>query len=62
MISEGRLRGRIDQVEGGVLFEDNAAGTAAGISLEEINSQIQSICQDVNAFVELAKDVFPDIQ
>ncbi|RYH17054.1 hypothetical protein EON65_29145 [archaeon] len=59
MISEGRLRGRIDQVEGGVLFED---GVEVGIGVGEINSQIQSICQDVNAFVELARDVFPDIQ
>eukprot|EP01031_Cornospumella_fuschlensis_P028426 gene28426-34317_t len=59
MISEGRLRGRIDQVEGGVLFED---GSKEGVGLADINSQIQSICQDVNAFVDLAKEVFPDIQ
>jgi COP9 signalosome complex subunit 4 len=50
MISEGRMRGTIDQVERIINFED--AGDAAAV-VAQWDSQIMGVCLQVNAVVEL---------
>ena len=49
MISEGRMRGSIDQVEEMITFEDADANEAVGKKWDE---QITDACLQVNAVVE----------
>eukprot|EP00981_Chlorochromonas_danica_P002058 scaffold420_cov169-Ochromonas_danica.AAC.18 len=53
MIAENRLKATIDQV-GKELLDHNVDYSA------EFDAQIANICKDVNNFVELAREMFPD--
>jgi COP9 signalosome complex subunit 4 len=50
MISEGRMAGSIDQVDGAVTFRDAEDG---GAVVEQWDAQIMNVCLQVNAVVEL---------
>ena len=50
MISEGRMAGSIDQVDGVVTFRDAEDG---GAVVEQWDAQIMNVCLQVNAVVEL---------
>jgi COP9 signalosome complex subunit 4 len=50
MISEGRVAGSVDQVDGLVTFRDAEDG---GAVVEQWDAQIMNVCLQVNAVVEL---------
>ena len=50
MISEGRMAGSIDQVDGAVTFRDAEDG---GAVVEQWDAQIMNVCLQVNTVVEL---------
>jgi len=60
MVSEGRMGGSIDQVDGFIYFSQNQSqggggGDGAGYGDNEIvawNQQIRNLCQDVNSIVD----------
>ena len=52
MISEGRMKGTIDQVEGIINFEDADDDYSAAV-VAQWDSQIMDVCLEVNAVVDL---------
>jgi COP9 signalosome complex subunit 4 len=61
MVEQGRLRGRIDQIDGIISFDsDFAAGSGAnGASLRQWDQEVQELAEDVERVATSIADQFP---